>query len=103
MCCNCIPIVCLAGKQIIMNVDNTVVYHSVNAGKSKGPSLMKLIRVLCFHTSTYYITYKCLHLSSEANVIADSLSGLDIPRFRLLYPQGDYLMTQLKEELILDF
>ncbi len=75
----------MTGKQVIMNIDNTVVYYSVNAGKSKDPKLMKLIR------------------SIEDNAIADSLSRLDIPRFRLLYPQGDYLMTQLKEELILEF
>ncbi len=86
-----------------MNIDNTVVYYSVNAGKSKDPKLMKLIKAIYFYTIIYHITYKCVHLSSEANAIADSLSRLDIPRFSLLYLQGDYLMTQLKEVLILNF
>ncbi len=87
----------LSGKQVIMNIDNTLVYYSVNAGKSKDPKLMKFIRAIYFYTSIYHITYRCGHLSSEANAIADSLSRLDIPRFRLLYLEGDYLMTQLRK------
>ncbi len=94
-CVICLTTFCerLEGQQVIVKVDNTVCMFCINNGKSKDVDLMGLVRVLYFIATRYKIHYQAIHLSSEANAGADSLSRADLEKFRLLYPNSDKDMT----------
>ena len=78
---------------IKMYTDNMAAYHCINTGTSKDKDLMALLRALYFYTTIHDIYYRAYYLGTLDNAVADSLSRLDLPRFRKLCPQSDLLMT----------
>ncbi len=52
----------LAGKNVIMNIDNLSIVHVLNSGRSKNSRIMSLVRATYFYTTMYNINYRAVHL-----------------------------------------
>ena len=87
-------------KTLKMFTDNQAVLHCVNKGSSKDTALMGLIRAMYHYTAVYHINYKAFYISTHHNVASDSLSRLDMPRFRQACPEADQSMTAPVDVLI---
>ena len=83
-----------------MYTDNQAILHCINTGSSKDDCIMSLIRALYWYTTLYSITYKAYYVASADNGPSDSLSRLDMDRFRKLCPDADISMTPLCDFLI---
>ena len=83
----------LAGKEVLMNIDNQAMQVAVANGKSKEPELMAMIRVIYFYTSVHHINYQTVYISSANNSAADACSRLDVTRLRACLPGAEKSMT----------
>ena len=92
----------MQGRCLKMYTDNQAVLYCINTGSSKDDSLMALVRALYWYTTRYNVTYKAYYVASLDNGPSDSLSRLDMPRFRKLWPDSDVQMTPLCD-FLLDF
>jgi len=92
----------LQNQSVTMFVDNMSMVQCINAGRSKDPAIMGLIRALYYYTSIYHINYKSVHLYSTDNGSADALSRLQFSRFMSLNPLADKHITP-PLECIIDF
>ena len=64
----------LAGKSIVMHVDNLGLVHMLNKQTSRSKSVMALLRplVLCFLTNN--IKFKAVHIRGSLNILCDLIS-----------------------------
>lgn len=91
---------CIAGKDLIMNIDNQAICYCINSAKSKDPYIMNLVRALYYYTSVYHINYRAIHISTHDNWGADALSRLDVDTFKRFNPNSEDYMTQPQPVLI---
>ena len=74
----------LKSKCIRLFTDNIAVMHIINKQTSKDPIIMILIRRLVLHCLKHNIEFQAEHVPGKVNVLADSLSRLQVQRFRQL-------------------
>lgn len=79
----------LRNKKVLFRCDNQSVVQVVNRQTSKSPELMVLVRELTLRCLKLNLALKAEHIPGACNGIADSLSRLQIPRFRTLAPEAD--------------
>ena len=80
-------------KRIMLYCDNAATVAIINKGRSKVPSIMKLMRRLTYHCAICNFVVMAKHIPGCTNDIADALSRFQMDRFRLLAPLADPLPT----------
>lgn len=74
---------------VILHTDNEALVSVINKQSSKETLVMKLVRRLVRATLNFNILCLAEHVPGEKNAIADSLSRLQVDRFRALHPHAD--------------
>ena len=86
--------------------DNMAVVHVVSALSSKDPTIMHLLRCLCYYLARYNIHIRAKHVPGVLNTVADSISRNSMQVFRQLAPHASQyptpVPTVLKELMTLD-
>lgn len=78
-------------KRILFYCDNMSTVQIVQKGRSKVPCIMQLMRRLTWTSAKFNFCIYAQHLPGVTNNIADSLSRLQLQRFRQLAPSADAL------------
>ena len=78
-----------SGKKLLFHCDNQSVVDIWASGTSRDPLIMHLVRSIFFSGATHHFTVLVAHIAGTNNSIADSLSRLQITRFRQLAPAAD--------------
>ena len=76
-------------KRIVVNCDNSASVEIINKRRSKIPFITKFVRKLVWHQAKHNFIIRARLIGTATNVIADSLSRLQIDKFRQLTPQAD--------------
>ena len=71
-------------KRILFHCDNYSVVEIINKGTSNSPDMMELVRTLFFECAHYGCELKAAWIDTKANYLADSLSRLNIDKFKIL-------------------
>ena len=87
---------CWAGKRIMFHGDNQAVCDIWRKGSSGNRDLMDLVRSLYHIAVSYNSNIIVVHIPGVDNSIADSLSRLQMERFRRLVPEADAIRTPHK-------
>ena len=85
------------GKKLLFHCDNQAVVDIWASGSSRDPLIMHLVRSIFFTAATNHFTVLVTHIVGTSNVIADSLSRLQMSRFRLLAPAADLEPTPVPQ------
>ncbi|VDI15265.1 Hypothetical predicted protein [Mytilus galloprovincialis] len=80
-------------KRILFYCDNLSVVEIITKGRSKVPSIMKLMRKLTFHSAMHNYVVHVRHIPGTQNSIADSISRYQMEKFRKLAPKADQIPT----------
>ncbi len=88
----------LSGKRILFNCDNASIVDIWSINSSKCPLISNLLRKLFFISAKHQFTINITHIPGLDNSIADSLSRLQVSRFRQLAPNADHHQTQIPPE-----
>ena len=80
--------------RILFHCDNMSTVNIINKGRSKVKVIMKLLRKLTWCSAVNNFFVRAEHVPGKYNDIADSLSRLQMERFRRLAPQADTSATQ---------
>ena len=78
----------LCNKKILFHCDNAAVVYAVNTMTSKSDMVMTLLRAITLKCLLLNIVIKAEHIPGKFN-ITDSLSRLQIDKFRQLAPQAE--------------
>ena len=78
----------LCNKKILFHCDNAAVVYAVNTMTSKSDMVMTLLRAITLKCLLLNIVVKAEHIPGKFN-ITDSLSRLQIDKFRQLVPQAE--------------
>ena len=78
-----------SGKKLLFHCDNQAVVDIWASGTSRDPLIMHLVRSIFFRAATHHYTVLITHIAGTNNLIADSLSRLQITLFRRLAPTAD--------------
>lgn len=89
----------LRNKKVCFRSDNMAVVHIINSMTSKSDMVMVLLRNITLQCLRMNIAIKSLHLSGVRNVICDSLSRLQLQRFRQAAPEADAEPTPIPGHL----
>lgn len=73
-------------KAVLVHCDNQAVVDIVNAGYSKDPALMQLVRSLFFIITRLEIALRAVHIPGVQNTAADAISRDDLLLFHLQVP-----------------
>ncbi|XP_062592348.1 uncharacterized protein LOC134253777 [Saccostrea cucullata] len=84
-------------QRIVFSCDNQTTVAIINKGRSKCPKIMALVRRLTLCAATNNFVFKSKYLEGKRNVIADSLSRLQITRFQQLAPDADKTPCKVPE------
>jgi hypothetical protein len=87
----------LTGMRLMIFCDNQAIVQVLQAGSSKNPDIMKLVRLLFYICANYQLECSAVHLKGVVNQTADALSRLEIDRFFKLCPSAEHIMTKPKE------
>ena len=79
----------LSDKRIVLHTDNMAVKCAVNKQTSPCPQIMALLRKLVITCLVRNISIKAVHVPTQDNGIADSLSRFQVDRFRKLAPRAE--------------
>lgn len=82
-------------KRILFHCDNQGTVHILNKARSKSADIMKLMRRFTLIAAQHSFAYQAIFLSTHENNIADSLSRLQMDRFRRLAPLADLEPCQI--------
>lgn len=80
-------------KRILFNCDNLATVEIVRKGRSKIPSIMKLMRKLTYHSALNNFVVHAQHIPGINNCIADSISRYQMRKFRALAPHANSMPT----------
>ena len=83
----------LSNKKVLLMVDNQAVCHSINAGTTRCPTTMNMVRSLYFTLCKHNIECKARYIHTHDNTMADALSRLDVPRFKSVCQSASPAMT----------
>ena len=76
-------------KRILFWCDNEATVAIVNKGRSKCLEIMKLMRQLTWCAASFNFYFSARHVPGYKNKISDSLSRLQLNRFRSLAPNAE--------------
>ena len=79
----------LRNKCVILHTDNLDLSHDINSQSSKDPLVMSLIRHMVLKLLSFNILFRSRHIPGVSNILSDSLSRLQVTRFRQLHPTAD--------------
>ncbi|KAM4704927.1 uncharacterized protein WCC33_009743 [Rhinophrynus dorsalis] len=79
----------LRNKKVLFWSDNMAVVHVINRSTSKSYPVLALLRHLVLLCLRHNISFRARHVPGMDNAIADSLSRLQLDRFRLLVPEAE--------------
>ena len=79
----------LQNKRLLMHTDNESLVSVLTKQTSKHPLAMILVRRLVLHCMRINLVISAVHIAGEKNAIADSLSRLQMERFRALAPNAN--------------
>lgn len=79
----------LQNKKILFHCDNQAVVHILNTMTSKSDRVMVLVRALTLQCLKHNMVLKSTHISGKLNSLTDSLSRLQVQRFRGLAPHAE--------------
>ena len=80
-------------KRILFHCDNMATVQIITKGRSKVPSIMKLMRRLTYHCAIHNFVILAQHIPGKQNLIADALSRFQMTTFRKLAPLADETPT----------
>lgn len=89
-------------KRIIFHSDNQATCDILNKGRSNCPFIMKLMRRLVITATISNFAFSGTHIPGHLNTIADSLSRLQIKKFRRLAPQAEPEPCPLPSSVMFD-
>jgi hypothetical protein len=78
----------LQHKKVILRIDNEALVVVINKQTSKSKRLMQLVRQFVLVAMELGILFKAVHISTNLNSIADSISRMQWDRFRKLAPEA---------------
>ena len=84
-----------SGKKLLFHCDNQALVDIWASGTSRDTLIMHLACSIFSNTATNHYTVLVTHIVGTNNSIADSLSRLQISRFRHLAPTADFHPTQV--------
>jgi hypothetical protein len=84
-----------SNKCVIFHTDNLALVSVINHQTSREPKVMHLVRDLVLSTLQHNILFRAEHVSGKHNVLADSLSRLQIGVFRRLHPSAALTATPI--------
>ena len=87
-------------KIILFFTDNFALVSIINCQTSKNPHIMKLLRVLILACLQNNILFQARHSQGCKNVLADSLSRLQVEKFRHLSPNSRSQPEQIPQHLL---
>ena len=76
----------LANKRIVFHTDNMALVFILNKFSSKDPTVMKLVRPLALVCLKDNIMFTAEHIPGTENILADTLSRLNLQKFHLVAP-----------------
>jgi hypothetical protein len=82
-------------KRIMFRCDNMATVFAINKARSRSPAMMQLLRRLVLIATQCNFAFSSEHVPGCRNDIADSLSRLQLDRFRRLAPHADPWPTPL--------
>ena len=85
----------LSNKQIIVHCDNLDVVTIWSKGTTKHSHIMHLIRLVFFICASHNINLIAKHIPGSYNILADSLSRLQVRKFRKLHPSAETEQRQI--------
>ncbi|XP_033744158.1 uncharacterized protein LOC117330047 [Pecten maximus] len=83
------------GLRIMFMCDNIATVAILHKGRSKSAHIMPLMRRLTMCAARNNFVVMATHVPGKLNLIADSLSRLQMARFRTLAPEADYIPCQV--------
>ena len=85
--------------RIIVHCDNQAVVHMVNSTTSSCRKCMKLLRILVLNNMRFNRRVFARWLDTKSNFLADSLSRMDLIRFRKLGPNMNQFPDHISPDL----
>ena len=79
----------LANKKVLFKCDNQAVVNIINNQTSKSDRVMVLVRAFTLQCLKLNIVFRAEHVPGSKNLITDSLSRLQMEKFRQLAPNAD--------------
>ena len=79
----------LSNGYVKLLTDNEALSFSINKQSSKEPLVMSWIRKLVLLALRFNVVIKAFHIPGQFNSQSDSLSRLQIHRFKMLHPTAD--------------
>lgn len=89
-----------ANHVVIFYTDNEAIVSVINKQTSKDNMLLKMVRCLVLKCLKINLSFRAKHVPGHKNSMADSLSRLQIQRFKDLAPKADPLATAIPVHLI---
>ena len=85
----------IRNKKLLLHCGNMLIFSILQSGTctSKNERLMDLVRMLFYITAHYNILCSAVHIPTQSNCIADSLSRLQFDLFHELAPVTNEYMT----------
>jgi hypothetical protein len=84
-----------ANKCLVFHTDNLALVSVINSQTSKEPRVMHLVRELVLSSMNHNILFRAQHIAGIRNVLADSLSRLQVELFQQLHPAADPAPTPI--------
>ena len=88
------------GQVVHVHSDNEAVVAVINAGYSKDPQMMHLIRCLFFVLAAWDISLYACHIPGVLNTVADAISRDNIPLLFSKVPDADPLPVPVPTNLV---
>ena len=90
-------------RRLIFHSDNQATCHILNKGRSKCPQIMRLLRRLVLLATHDNFAFSAVHIPGYLNTLADSLSRLQIQKFRTLAPHAEPAPCSIPSDVMLDW
>ena len=87
-------------KQIVLFTDNEAIVHIWSSGSCKCAEIMSLVRKLFFFTAKRNINLLLRHIPGVDNKYADSLSRLQVAKFKAQCLQAHAIPTELPQSML---
>ena len=85
---------------MIFITDNESIVYVINKQTAKDPKFLKLLRALVLICLRNNILFRARHIKGARNILADSLSCLQVEKFKALAPGMKPVPTPLPAHLL---
>ena len=85
----------LKNKRVVFITDNESIVYIINKQTAKDPKLLSLLRTLVLICLRNNILFRARHIKGARNILADSLSRLQVDKFKALAPGMNPELTPL--------